>query len=1022
MKNNSILNVTLRRSWVLVVLFICFYQFGLTQDSKWLKVVTNEVGLDDAHGSRILHADVNGDNYPDLLWGTGNIQKNRFFLLLNIPNPDTDSPYKRIYKDVTESSNINVNRNSEEYGRIIDCASFADVDNDGDLDLVTSIYYHRWEYYNTPEKDPGDRSEVLLNDGTGHFTMVDNSGLTDVYIPEMMAEGLTNTTGISFLDYDQDGNIDMYFAEWFSDYKSNLEGKGAFKLPDMLFKGNGDGTFQLVHDPDIDRIVQPMYGVNVTDWNNDGWQDIITSPYCRSGGSLFENMKDGTFRDATFTAKYSSQKMGGDHGQPLCQWEANPADFDNDGDMDLLQVEVHGGYDKGEGRTHISINQGADEEFEYVWDLDRIERDAPSNSHLGDQGGAWFDLDNDTRLDLSVQQMGYLNANTQGQSRLYICKQNKEKYFKDISDKLGIKESMKQAHSLEPCDYDLDGDLDLFVSRQVTDTIKTDTGDVYDTHMQITLLQNEIGNLNNWTGIKLDQPAEANQSGIGSRIYIKSDTITQIREIQAGLGHFANQQQFIRFAGLGNINRIDEMIVRWPNADIPETHIYNPPINLIIKADNNGYAGYIKTWEGNEPLIHFEKPFLAFDTVKADETIEMTCKIKNIGEDNLAIHEIVFSDNEMSQYFVIEDVQLPLVIAPGESYPLKIEFNPDKRQHFDGDILFRSNAYNAANKRFDIYGYGHEDKPVISINKNNIEFESVWIDSTDKQIITIQNVGEKKLTIDNISFSEHSAFYLDNSEFPMEIDPQEEHQLTVVFHPDEIKEYTENMLIDSDGYYNPQLSIQLKGICNGPSPQISLSTSNIFFGSVRINEHEDEEFTITNDGNSLLSISDFIFEENAENYQIPDLTTPVELEINESKEFTLRFAPKKEGVLSTVLYFESNALNNNNMEIRITGRGKEALTVHDNIVSLDGLRLEVSPNPFRNQLYISYSVNSSIVSNLRIELYGSTGQKIDNILDRTAATGENSIVYDVQNISDGLYYLIIKYNDNISTIPVIKMR
>jgi hypothetical protein len=96
-----------------------------------------------------------------------------------------------------------------------------------------------------------------------------------------------------------------------------------------------------------------MYGVNVTDWNNDGWQDIITSPYCRSSGSLFENMKEGYFRDASFTAKYSAQRMGGDHGQALCQWEANPADFDNDGDMDLLQVSVHGGYDEGEGRTHI---------------------------------------------------------------------------------------------------------------------------------------------------------------------------------------------------------------------------------------------------------------------------------------------------------------------------------------------------------------------------------------------------------------------------------------------------------------------------------------------------------------------------------------------------------------------------------------------------------------------------------------------------------------------------------------------
>mgnify|MGYP006300097475 CR=1 FL=1 len=76
------------------------------------------------------------------------------------------------------------------------------------------------------------------------------------------------------------------------------------------------------------------------------------------------------------------------------------------------------------------------------------------------------------------------------------------------------------------------------------------------------------------------------------------------------------------------------------------------------------------------------------------------------------------------------------------------------------------------------------------------------------------------------------------------------------------------MIISSDGYYNPQLAIQLMGVCDGPAPHINLSTNNIFFGSVRINEHEDKEFTITNDGNSPLNISDFIFEENADNYEI----------------------------------------------------------------------------------------------------------------------------------------------------------
>jgi len=1005
----------------MLIMLIILSPSLFSQDASWLEDVTNGVGLDNAHGSRIVHADVNGDNYPDLLYGTGNIQKNHFFLYLNVPNPDTESPYKRIYQDVTESSNINVNRNSEEYGRIVDCAAFADVDNDGDLDLITSIYYHRWEYYNTPEKDPGDRSEVLLNDGNGYFTMVENSGITDVYMPEMMTIGLTNTTGIAFLDYDYDGNIDMYFSEWFADYKSNLEGLGEYKLPDMLFKGNGDGTFELVLDPAIDNIVQPMYGVNVTDWNNDGWQDIVTSPYCRSGGSLFENMKDGTFSDATFTSKYSAQKMGGDHGQALCQWEAVPADFDNDGDMDLLQVSVHGGYDDGEGRTHISLNKGIESNYQYEWDLDRITRDAPLSSHVGDQGGSWFDLDNDTRLDVSIQQMGYLEANTLGQSRLYICKQNKNQYFDDISIALGIKISMQQAHSLEPCDYDLDGDLDLFVSREISDTIETEEGTEIIKHMQVTLLQNNIGNKNNWTAIQLTQPDGANKAGFGSRIYIKSDTITQIREIQAGLGHFAGQQQLIRYAGLGDVNRIDDLTVRWPKSDLENTIVKNPPMNLIIKVDESGYAGYIKTWEGEQPLILIEEPFLAFDTVLVGDTKEMVFHIENIGEKILAVNGIIMPDKDIEDYFTIKDIKLPLVIEPNNSYELTLEFHPDKRQHFDGEIRFISNAYNAPNKGLDIYAYSHADKPVIAVDKHNIEFQPVWIDSVDTQKIKIINKGEISLIVNSLEFDNADVFSCSYN-FPDEIESGEQIELDIAFKPEMIKDYNSNLTINSDGYYNPELIIELNGVCDGPAPSITLNTTNIFYGTVFINESKDKDFKITNDGNSIMVIDDFIFSDFNDNYEILDIDLPLELEIAESKSLSMRFSPTSDEDYSTTMQFMSNAYNNDEVTIRVTGKGKVSSSVFGNQYSEnEDVIVSVSPNPFESKFSIMYNVKNS-EGNISFVLYNSTGQIISNIYNGFADLGENIIDYDAPEISDGIYYLIVKYNNEVMTIPVIRLR
>jgi hypothetical protein len=1007
---------------VLIVSMIICVSSLICQDSSWLEDVTMKVGLDNAHGARIVHADVNGDNYPDLLFGTGNIQKNRYFLYLNVPNPDTDSPYKRIYIDVTESSNINVNRNSEEYGRIVDCAAFADLDNDGDLDLVTSIYYHRWEYYNSPEKDPGDRSEVLLNDGNGKFSLVENSGITDVYLPEMMTVGLTNTTGISFLDYDQDGNIDMYFSEWFSDYKSNLDGLGEYKLPDLLFKGHGDGTFELVLDQAINNVYQPMYGVNVTDWNNDGWQDIITSPYCRSSGSLFENMKEGYFRDATFTAKYTAQKMGGDHGQALCQWEANPADFDNDGDMDLLQVSVHGGYDEGEGRTHISVNQGEEKKFEYVWELDRIERDAPMWSHLGDQGGAWFDLDNDTRLDLSIQQMGYLEANTSGQSRLYICKQNEDKYFDDISAELGIKSSMLQAHSLEPCDYDLDGDLDLFVSREISDTIVTGEGTEIISHMQVTLLQNNIGNKNNWIGVQVVQPDGVNKAGIGSRIYIKSDSITQIREIQAGLGHFAGQQQLIRFAGLGDVNRIDDIKVRLPNADLENIVVKNPPMNVIIKIDENGYAGYLKTWGSDKPIIQIKEPFLAFDTLHAGESKELLFHIQNIGEEVLEIKEIKMPNQDIAEYFSLIDVEFPINIEPNNENEFTLKFHPDKRQHFDGDLRIISNAQNAPDKGLDIYAYSHQDEPLIAVDKSKVEFQPIWIDSVDTQTMEIINKGELHLVITSIEFEDDEIFSC-VADLPIEIEAGKHIKLDVSFQPDSVKDYESRMTIGSNGYYYPQFDVELKGICNGPAPIITVNTTNLFFGTVYVNDTKDRNFKLTNSGNSKMLINDFIFADHDDIYEIIDAELPIGLEVDESRNINIRFSPSYDGDFSTTMHLGSNAYNNDEISFNITGKGKESTSVQDErYVENDELQVIVSPVPFQSELAISYYLKTANSGNITFDLCNATGQMVDRIYGGFASAGENNILRDLSGISDGIYYLIVRYNREVLTIPIVRLR
>ncbi len=971
-------------------------------NTSWITDISKEAGLEVARGSRINLVDINGDNYPDLLWSEGAINKNRLHILLNVPNPNIESNVKRIFIEWTDNSKINVNRDPNKTGRIADIGAFVDVNNDGFPDLVSSIYYHRLQMY-ADELDPGDRSEVYLNDGDGHFTLLPDNGLYQL--------GLVNTTGLGFLDFDLDGNLDLFMGQWFRDYAYDT------KQPSILLRGNGDGSFTKVSNPAISSNNEPLYGVNITDWNNDGWQDILTSPYCRSGGSLFTKTTNQDFVDWAVPANYSSQLMQGDNGQNLCQWEAQPADFDCDGDMDLLHVQVHGGYGENEGRTHISVNLGNDNNYLYRWELDRLKRDAPVNSHLGDQGGEWFDLDGDGLLDVTIGQMAYPDANKQGQERLYILKQNSEHYFDDISKKIGVYDS-KEAHSIEPADYDLDGDQDLFFSRQHRDTtiketivegvLKKDTSIAV--YMQIHLLRNEIGNKNNWVSVFLEPPAKHNKSCVGVRIKVFADGLNQIREIQSGLGHFAGQVPFIQNISLGNKNRVDSIQVRWQLPGFPLTTIYNPAINMIHKINQNGLDGFIKNWENEVPVIATSKPLIDFGTINAGENSIQSIDIQNIGTETLQINSIAIDDDMQSALKILQ-VQLPASIPPNEKLTIQIEYTPKSRDTITiSHIVINSNAFNSPIKLIDINGNGFKPEAIVGSSDTLITFTNAWIDSLYSKILTIRNLGEVKLKINELRFENNMDNTFSKDEFPdgIEINPKDSFQLQIYFRPYKKTEYTASLSIISNAYNMPTFQVGLYGNCNGPSPQISTQSASLIFGSVEIGKSVDKTLTIYNIGNGLLEIKNIVVETNTDNaFQIISEPLPLKLNWNDSAIVKISFTPKEEKNYKTKLLITSNSISDSNKSLSIFASGTKGSGVKENITQ-DNLLL-IYPNPvYNNELFIEFPENKEEFKSIQIfDLIGNI--QIEMEIDKVYP---DIVRLDLSNLHNGTYFIIFSMGRN----------
>jgi enediyne biosynthesis protein E4 len=210
-------------------------------------------------------------------------------------------------------------------------AGFFDYDNDGKLDLFVARYVdwsfadNRWcgdaangRHYCHPLQYRGTTSIIFHNNGDGTFT--DVSGKSG--ISSHIGRGL----GVAFADYDRDGLTDIYVAN--------------DSMQSFLYHNNGNGTFTengvaagVGYDEDGSAFAG--MGVEFTDFNNDGFPDLVVTDLALQKYMLFLNNGDATFTPQTESSGLAQAT------RISTGWGVRLVDIDNDGWKDIFVAQGH---------------------------------------------------------------------------------------------------------------------------------------------------------------------------------------------------------------------------------------------------------------------------------------------------------------------------------------------------------------------------------------------------------------------------------------------------------------------------------------------------------------------------------------------------------------------------------------------------------------------------------------------------------------------------------------------------------